>query len=236
MPACPPTASMAPEPGRALSKAVEKEVAPAGKQTERLLDFLTGPAHARGLRASSERPARLRNSPFLLWVSFPGQPSRCPATRVPGRGPPLPTASLPSPVVKFIRAGWAAQGRRDASGAQDLSFLEAGPEASLERRSWWGGHCGPMAGFSAVSGGTWGGQSPEGEPDSPGRPLLTHQGTWLSAGLCQPTFLEPGKKLLRLLVCQVSVCERGGLGNHRGAVGSGTGAHWLLTALPSMAF
>ncbi|XP_014387445.1 PREDICTED: uncharacterized protein LOC102253566 isoform X1 [Myotis brandtii] len=67
MPACPPTASLAPEPGRELSKAVEKEVAPAGKQTERLLDFLTGPAHARGLRASSERPARLRNSPFLLW-------------------------------------------------------------------------------------------------------------------------------------------------------------------------
>lgn len=54
---CParPPARLALEPGRELSKAVEREVAPAGKQTERLLDFLTGPAACQGRRASSER-------------------------------------------------------------------------------------------------------------------------------------------------------------------------------------
>ena len=83
---CParPPARLALEPGRELSKAVEREVAPAGKQTERLLDFLTGPAACQGRRASPERLPGLACAIGLPpRVSFPGWPSRYRATRVP---------------------------------------------------------------------------------------------------------------------------------------------------------
>lgn len=83
LPARPP-ARLALELGRELSKAVEREVAPAGKQTERLLDFLTGPAACQGRRASSERLpgiACARGLPpvgELSWVAEPLSSHTCP--------------------------------------------------------------------------------------------------------------------------------------------------------------
>ena len=81
--ACPP-ARLALEPGRELSTAVEREVAPAGKPTERLLDFLTGPAACQGRRASSERLPGLACATGLppvgelSWVAEPLLSHTCP--------------------------------------------------------------------------------------------------------------------------------------------------------------
>lgn len=59
----------------------------------------------------------LRNSLFLLWVSFPGGEATVQPPKALDEASPAftPSTLLPSPVVRYSRTWWAAQGRQATS-------------------------------------------------------------------------------------------------------------------------
>lgn len=135
------------------------------------------------------------------------------------RPSPPPTASLPSPVAKYIRIWWAAQGRRDAPwGCKIFPFIKPGTEVQPERRkvvgrSLWTDHRFPCR----HRGNLLEGSATEGDPPASEEGPPCWQGPWAPCcslprahgylqGSASLPFLEPGKKLLRrfLMICQVN--------------------------------